>query len=90
LWVQVPQTYAPCSSVNINNTQALKHFYFQAVKSSVYSHSKQCMHTDKPRLMKAQNDISGICYTILHLKKFSLNKQGFKKNVTVYYEIYKQ
>jgi len=48
------------------------------------------MHTDKPRLMKAQNDISGICYTILDLKKFSLNTWGFKKNVTVYYEIYEQ
>lgn len=90
MWVLIPQTYAPRSSVNINNTQAPKHFYFQALKSSVYSHSKQCMHTDKPRLMKAQNDISGICYTILDLKKFSLNTWGFKKNVTVYYEIYEQ
>jgi hypothetical protein len=49
------------------------------------------MHTDKPRLMKAQNDISGIRYTILHyLKKFSLNTWVFHETVTVYYEIYKQ
>lgn len=90
MWVLIPQTYAPRSSVNINTIQALKHFYFQALKSSVYSHSKQCMHTDKPRRMKAQNDIYGICYTILHLKKSSLNTWVFQKNVTVYYEIYEQ
>jgi len=48
------------------------------------------MHIDKPRLMKAQNDISGICYTILHLKKFSLNTWVLQKNVIVYYEIYEQ
>jgi len=48
------------------------------------------MHTDKPRRMKAQNDIYGICYTILHLKKSSLNTWVFQKNVTVYYEIYEQ
>lgn len=79
------------SSVNINNTQALKHFYFQALKSFVYSHSKQCMQTETPRLMKAQNDISGICYTILHyLKKFSSNPWGFQETVTVYYKIHEQ
>lgn len=48
------------------------------------------MHTDKPRLMKAQNDIPEICYTILHLKILSINTWVFQKNVIVYYEIYEQ